>query len=133
MAYARYRLTMKSEEQEGASQPNIVDVYLSSDADAFTMADNLETAFAADVVSIDKELTTDYALPYPDGTERLWRFVMRDSLGNVQTERLYNVDPAASDSAFAAAIVAAPTYLLVPSGNVIVSVQVADFNGTESI
>lgn len=107
MAVAEYIFSMKSEEEQGASQPNIVRVDLASDADASTFATNLETLFSADVVSIDKLVQSNYTLPYPAGTDRAWRVVIRTPGATpfhaVQTEYLFDVDTAANASAFAAA------------------------------
>lgn len=68
MAYQPYRFTLKSEEQRGAGQANIIRVELNSDADADIFASNLEALFEAEVASINTVLASNYALPYPAGT-----------------------------------------------------------------
>lgn len=69
----RYRFSLKSQEDRGATQPNIAYIELASDADAAIFAANLEAAFSAHVVTYTSELSTDYSLPYPAGTGVLAR------------------------------------------------------------
>jgi hypothetical protein len=132
-----YRFTLKSEEQEGASQSNNVYIDLANDADAILMAGNLETAFAADVVTVDTVVNRNYTLPYPAGTNASWRYVIRAGpFVSVQTERVFNVKGTASAESFASSYKAlanvgwcpppytAPPYTIVP----IVSISVAGFD-----
>jgi len=131
MAYQTYRFAMKSEEQRGASQANICRVALNSDADALLFAANLELVFAADVQTIDTVLRSNYALPYPVGTNLEMRFVMRDAVGRVQTERLYDMASGFDVEALAAGIVASGPLIVMPQysgfGGPVVSVQPAIF------
>lgn len=136
MAYVGYRLAMKSEEQRGASQPNICRLAFNSDADALTFAANLELVYAADVQTIDTVLRSNYALPYPAGTNLEARFVMRDSAGHVQTERLYDCISGLSVVSFGAAIVSSGALIVLPQysgfGGPVTSVQVATFQPGQS-
>lgn len=121
-----YRFALKSEELYGASQPNILEVGLASDADALIFKDNLNLAFDADVISVDAKLASDYSLPYPLGSNRELRGVMRDAVAGTETFRLYNVDPAYDDQALAAALIAAG--LLLPrSLTAVTSINFAEF------
>lgn len=141
MAYQKYRFTLKSEELRGAGTPNIVYMLLNSDADAAIFADNLEKVFDANVVTVDVEIATNYALPYPQGTNREFRMVFRDGSFIVQTERIYNVLPNVSTDTFSASLVAAANYLILPKasggvvtpGGQITSCNIAVFNPTQSV
>lgn len=127
---------MKSEEQRGASQPNIIRLAFNSDADALTFAANAELVFAADVQTIDTVLRSNYALPYPAGTNVEYRFVMRDAVGHVQTERVYDVLSATTAAAFATALTSSGLLLVLPQysgfGGAIVSAQIAAFQPNQS-
>lgn len=81
-----YTFSLKSGEQEGATKPNIIRIGLANDADAETFKANLEAIFAADVVTVNVVLSSDYTLPYPDGTPQLARCAMWDDTS--QTEQL---------------------------------------------
>lgn len=137
----KYRFSLKSEELRGASQPNILYVELASDGDATIFASNLEAVFSADCVTVDSELSTNYALPYPAGSNREFRMVMRDATGIVQTERLYDVSDTTVPKTFSDALIAASGFLILPRsvggvvtpGGVITSVQVAEFDPTQSV
>lgn len=137
MAYAKYRFALVSEEKYGASRANVVEMSLddaSSDADALTFGTNLAAVFKADVVSIDKELTTDYTLPYPAGTNVEWRMVFRDAAYIVQTERIYDIKTsAAPDPAATWAALKAAGFLVYPAAGALASVQLAVFVPTASV
>lgn len=137
MAYKKYRFSLVSEELYGAARPNIVEAMLddaTNDADAFTFGSNLELCFNADVVTIDKELTTNYTLPYPAGTNTEWRMAMRDSAYILQTERIYDVKdvPTTPIGGLKAALATAGMKLY-PSGAAVDSIQVAVFVPTASV
>lgn len=102
----KYRLTLKSEEQRGASQPNIVYVGAGSDADAIAFATNLEHGFVADVVSVDKILSQDYGLPYPAGTGVHARCAMWSADFFEAQMRLRELAPAVDVEALAASLIA---------------------------
>lgn len=68
MAYTVYTFSLKSEEERGASQPNIARLAFDSDADALLFGENLESLFSAKLLSINKRLSSNYTLPYPAGT-----------------------------------------------------------------
>lgn len=129
----KFRFSLKSEELRGASQPNIAYIELASEADAILFAQNLETAFQADVVTVDEELATNYTLPYPAGTGSLVRMVMRDVIGRVDTEYVYDLKAGADPAALAAALVAVP--ILMPSQGFgqVQSIQTAVFQPGESV
>jgi hypothetical protein len=121
-----YRFALKSEELYGAGQPNILEVGLASDADALIFKDNLELSFDGIVISVDTKLASDYTLPYPTGSNRELRGVMRDAVAGTETFRLYNVDPAYNDQTLAVALIAAG--LLLPrSFTAAVSINFAEF------
>lgn len=101
-----YRFSLKSEELYGAAQPNIIEVGLASDADALVFEGNLNLMFDALVISVDSKLASNYALPYPVGSNRELRGVMRDAVAGTETFRLYNIDPAYSSDSLAAALIA---------------------------
>jgi len=133
-----YRFTLKSEEQEGAGQSNNIYIDLASDADAVIFAENVESLFMAEVVTIDKVVASDYTTTYPAGTDTDWRLVFRGANRVPQTERLYNILSSATPEAFAAAWQAVPNIGLVPPSYVdpysvlvpITSTQVTVFNLT---
>lgn len=81
MAYAEYHFTLKSKELRGAGQPNILQIGLDSDDDITPMKTNLEALFNATVVSVDKLISSNYAQPYPDGTNKMYRGAMWDDAG----------------------------------------------------
>lgn len=68
MAYEVYTFSLKSEEERGATQPNIARIALDSDADALQFGENLESLFSAKLLSINKRVSENYSLPYPAGT-----------------------------------------------------------------
>jgi len=113
----RYSFVLASEEQRGASKPNIVRVGLDSDADALIFKDNLELGFAAQVVSINKVLSEDYSLPYPSGTNYQARITMWTSTAISRTAqaRIRNVSAGVDVEAAAAALIAAG--ILLPDGH----------------
>lgn len=81
MATGIYRITLKSDEQKGASSPNIIEIGLASDADASTIGNNFAQLCSASFTSADSELTTNYALPYPAGTEWSGRCAFGNAAG----------------------------------------------------
>lgn len=85
-----YRFSLKSEEQRGATQPNILEIGLASDADAALFAVNLSLAFTAHVVSWTLLMNSDYSLPYPVGTDSMSRTALTDGIGNWQNVRIYD-------------------------------------------
>lgn len=107
MPYSKYTFSLKSAEDRGATQPNIIGMGLLSDADADIFKSNLEAAFAADVVTVNKVLSSDYTLPYPAGVSKQVRLAMWAGAQEAQA-RVQNWDVAAGDiDAFCAALVAA--------------------------
>lgn len=89
MAYKTYRLTFKSEEQRGATQPNIVELMFNSDADALQFGHNVEFCAELKLVSVDVLLSSDYSLPYPAGNDRMTRSAVTDGLHWMQM-RIYD-------------------------------------------
>jgi hypothetical protein len=124
--YPVYRFTLKSAEQLAASQMNTLYLGLASTDDVSTFATNVENIFSAYVASIDWVLSTDYELPYPDGTDIMWRVVLRDAQGRVQTINLNDVSPEAVPTTFAAALTGSDI-LLYPYGTPVKSVQISVF------
>lgn len=125
-AYPVYRFTLRSEEQLGAGQLNTIAVGLASTDDVSTFAENVENIFQANVASIDLLVSQDYSLPYPVGTGEVWRFVLRDAVGHVQTQYLYDVASGQVPQTVAAALIAAGI-MLYPYGTVCTSIQVSTF------
>jgi len=124
--YPVYRFTLKSAEQLAAAQMNTLYLGLASTDDVSTFATNVESIFSANVASIDWVLSSDYELPYPNGTGIMWRLVLRDGVGRVQTINLNDVSEEAVPSTFAAALVASDI-LLYPYGSAIKSCQISVF------
>ncbi len=133
MAFNRYRFTLKSEELRGAGQPNIIYVGLASDADAATFAGNLEVAYAADVVTVDSEIATNYALPYPVGTGSLVRMVMRSATGIVDTEYFYDLKAGSDVSALSSQLITDGILLPVGTLPAAASINMAVFTPGESV
>lgn len=96
MPYSKYMFSLKSAEDRGAGQPNIVHIGLLSDDDADVFKTNLESAFAADVVTVNKILSSDYTLPYPAGVSKQVRLAMWAGAQEAQA-RIQNFDVAAGD------------------------------------
>lgn len=117
----KYRFTLKSTELVGASGYNGVYIELGNAADALIFATNLESVCSADCVSVDEELSTNYALPYPAGTSNVVRMIMRDAMGAQANAQLYNVTNSFVPETFAAGLIGAG--ILHPiTGNPIVSI-----------
>jgi len=102
-----YRFTLKSEEQRGASQPNIIRIGLASDADADTFAGNLAQICSAEVASIDSTLAEDYALPYPEGTGVTARMAMFGDNFTTHNQHILEWKAGADPAALAAALITA--------------------------
>jgi hypothetical protein len=124
--YPVYRFTLKSAEQLAAAQLNTLYVGLASTDDVSTFATNVENIFSANVASVDQVLASDYALPYPAGTGILWRLVLRDAVGRVQTIVLNDVLADANPATFAQDLVASDL-LLYPYGSKVTSCQISVF------
>jgi len=107
MAYEIYTFSLKSQEQEGATKPNIIRIGLNSEADADQFKTNLENAFSADVVTVNKVLQSDYSLPYPDGTDAQARMAVWDVLSQTTNLRLRDWKHDTNVIDFADALVAA--------------------------
>lgn len=113
MAYKVYRITLKSEEQRGSGKPNIVELMLNSDADAVTFGANLELLTQAKVVSIDAVVSTNYALPYPAGKDKMVRCAAWLSPYEYSF-RVYDVPDAFDINARPAALIAAGFQMVSP-------------------
>lgn len=121
-----YRISLKSQEQRGAGQPNIVELSFADDADALAFLGNLELVTSAIGTSADKLLSSDYSLPYPAGTDSLSRTALTDGLGGWDNLRIFDTPSAFAPVTRSLALIAAG-YLLPVSGNpapVSVNVQV---------
>lgn len=101
-----YRVTMKSEEQRGASQPNIIFLDFASDADANTFGGNAALICSAINVSNDVDLSADYSLPYPAGTDGMTRSAITDGIGHWMNVRVYDTPSAFNPVTRAAALIA---------------------------
>lgn len=122
-----YRLVLKSKEQLAASQMNTIHIGLANRADVSTFAQNAENIFSANVATINQSLTAHYELPYPKGTNIVWRLVLRDAPGRVQTMYLHNVRPTANIHDITTKLMDAGL-LLYPTGLSVVSIVVTVFN-----
>ena len=127
-----YRFTLKSEEQLGASQMNTLLAGLSDTSDVSLFAGNIENIFQANVATIDEVISTNYALPYPSGTGTLWRLVLRDAVGHVQTQYLYDISSTAVPQTVAADLISAGI-LMYPYGTAVTSIQVSAFTPGEYV
>jgi len=109
-----YRITMKSQEERGATQPNIIELGFASDADALAFGDNLNLCIAGQVVSIDKLLSSDYSLPYPAGSDAMTRSALNDGAGHWLNIRVFDTPPAFAPVTRAAALIAAGFKIVTP-------------------
>jgi hypothetical protein len=114
MAGTTYRFTLKSEEQRGAAQPNILRINLDSDADADTFASNLQAICSAEVASIDTVISQDYTLPYPAGTGVTARMAMFGEDFTTHNQHLREWAVGADPDAMAQALLAGG--ILLPNG-----------------
>lgn len=73
---------MKSQEQRGATKPNIIELGFASDGDATTFAANLALVTSSIVVSVDHEIAANYATPYPAGKNAMTRSALNDGAGH---------------------------------------------------
>lgn len=131
-AYPAYRINLKSEEQLAASQLNTIFVGLSSTADLLTFCQNVENIFQANVVTANALQASDYTLPYPAGTGTVWRLVLRDASGHVDTQYLYDISATAVPQTVAADLIAAGV-LLYPYGTACTSIQISVFQPGEYV
>lgn len=92
MAYNRYLLSVKSKEQRGGTQPNIVRLAFNSDADALTFEDNLNICVSGHVSTVDKVLSENYASSYPVGSGWSVRMALRSADGHEWQMRLQDWD-----------------------------------------
>lgn len=111
---APYRLTMKSQEQRGASKPNIIELGFASDTDANLFAANLALCCSAFVVSVDHEVNSNYAIPYPAGTASMTRTALTDGAAHWAQMTIYDTPSGFAPIARVAALVAAGFYLVEP-------------------
>lgn len=125
-AYPTYRMVLKSQEQLAASQMNTLFVGLASLPDVSWFAQNVENVFSAHVATINQSVVSHYQLPYPVGTPTVWRLVLRDNLGHVQTTYLHNIRPSASISQITTKLMDAGL-LLYPFATPVTSIQISIF------
>lgn len=104
---AKYVFTCKSQEERGATKPNIITIELANDADAILFGTNLQSLFSLDVVTIDEIITSDYTLPYPAGTEYQLRLAMWDAASRTAQARVKNISVGADIMGFEVALIAA--------------------------
>lgn len=121
-----YRITLKSEEQRGATQPNIIELGFDTDDDATTFAANCELMFNAQAVSVDKLLSSDYSLPYPAGTDGMTRTAITDGAGHWMNIRVFDTPAAFAPVARAAALIAAGIQIPSPDGTTFVDATTAN-------
>lgn len=88
MPYATYNFSMKSEENLGASTPNILQMSLASDDDALAFKDNLDALIDGKVVTVTKILSENYSEPYPAGTNRSLRVALWTDDGATEQMRV---------------------------------------------
>jgi hypothetical protein len=131
MAHATYRSTFKSREQRSASQPNIIELDFASDDDAIAFGTNAALVIGAKLVSVDKVLSKDYALPYPDGKNAMTRTAITDGAGGWQQVRIYDTPDAFAPITRQAALIASG-FLLDPYATVPTSVTSQTFTPGES-
>lgn len=127
-----YRITMKSMEQRGATQPNIVELGFGGDGDANTFGANLENVCLATNVSNDVTLSSNYALPYPEGTDSMTRTAITDGVGHWYNQRIYDTPAAFAPATRAAALIAAG-YLIFPNGETATAANVTVFTPGPSV
>lgn len=127
MSYARYIHTLKSKEQRGATQPNIVRLGFNSDADALTFKDNLNSVVSGHVATVNKILSEDYSRPYPAGNGWNARFAFRSATGVGWQMRLYDIIPDTDLSGLADDLIAAGIRAPWDDGPVATSVVITMF------
>lgn len=110
MANKVYRAVFKSEEKRGSSGANII-TFGWNDTDEAAMLDwvsdadaGLASLIAGDLMCVTKETTKDYTQPYPTGSFVTARLLFRSAAGGLFTQWVKDLDPAASPSDFAAAL-----------------------------
>ncbi len=121
-----YRFVLKSKEQLAASQMNTIHVGLANLGDVSTFAQNVENIFSAHAATVNQALVSHYQLPYPKGTNIVWKMVLRDQNGRVQTTYLHNIVPSANIGEITNKLMKAGL-LLYPSGTPVTSIQVTVF------
>jgi len=126
------RITMKSQEQRGAGQPNIVELSFASDADANIFGANMALVCSATNVSNDDTISSDYTLPYPAGTDTMVRSAVTDGIGHWQNVRVYDV-PAAFAPATRAAALIASGFEMFPNGYTPSTINITVFNPGPSV
>lgn len=109
-----YRHTLKSQEQRGSSKPNIIELGFASDADAVTFGANLALVCSAFNVSIDHELASNYATPYPAGKNAMTRTALNDGAGHWGQLVIYDTPDAFAPVDRQAALVAAGFNIVMP-------------------
>jgi len=107
MPYTTYRVTYKSQEERGASQPNIIELAFNSDADAVLFGANGEEFLNALNVSVDKLLSSNYSRPYPAGTNSMSRTGVTDGAGDWNQIRVYDTPSGFAPVTRAAALITA--------------------------
>jgi len=132
MATNIYRVTLKSQEQRGASQPNIVELGFASDGDATQFGQNLATICSAKCVTVDNMISTDYVLPYPEGTNGMTRSALTNGSGQWMQMRVYDIPSAFNPVTRAAALITAG-FLMYPSLIAPTSVNITVFEPGQSV
>lgn len=107
MAYNTYRITYKSREERGASQPNIIELAFDSDADAIAFGLNGQQILNASNVSVDKLLAHNYSRPYPAGSNTMTRSGITDGVGRWLQLRVFDTPAGFAPATRAAALLAA--------------------------
>lgn len=126
MPYTIGRVTLKSQEQEGAGQPNIVELGFLDGSDISTFGTNLSLCASAGFVSYSSLLSSDYSLPYPVGSDSMTRTAVRSATGHWQQLRIFDTPDGFVPVTRAAALIASG-FLLDESGEAPASVNVQVF------